>query len=150
MEIRKRGWSSYPESLGSLRPMDEPRAFDGDAGLARRFTYRLKTRWRDGTTHILMERHELLERLAPLIPPPRAHQVRYRGILAPCTSGRDHVAPSGTHSVAATSAGEDGDRRATCSTRSTRTHRPREAETEASTNAGLQQQVPTTHEVSIP
>jgi hypothetical protein len=31
-----------------------------------------------------MERHELLERLAPLIPPPRAHQVRYHGVLAPC------------------------------------------------------------------
>jgi hypothetical protein len=38
-----------------------------------RLAYRLKTRWRDGTTHILMERHELLERLAPLIPPPRLH-----------------------------------------------------------------------------
>jgi hypothetical protein len=41
-----------------------------------RLAYRLKTRWRDGTTHVLMERHELVERLAPLIPPPRAHQVR--------------------------------------------------------------------------
>jgi len=55
--------------------------------------YRLKTRWRDGTTHILMERRELLERLAPLIPPPRAHQVRYHGLLAPCASGRDRVVP---------------------------------------------------------
>ena len=55
--------------------------------------YRLKTRWRDGTTHVLMERHELLERLAPLIPPPRAHQVRYHGLLAPCASGRDRVVP---------------------------------------------------------
>lgn len=34
-----------------------------------RLGYRLKTRWRDGTIHVLMERHELLERLAPLIPP---------------------------------------------------------------------------------
>jgi len=58
-----------------------------------RLAYRLKTRWRDGTTHILMERHELLERLAPLIPPPRAHQVRYHGLLAPCASGRDRVVP---------------------------------------------------------
>ena len=33
-----------------------------------RLSYKLKVRWRDGTTHILMERHELLERLAPLIP----------------------------------------------------------------------------------
>jgi hypothetical protein len=40
-----------------------------------------------------MKRHELLERLAPLIPPPRAHQVRYHGVLAPCASGRDRVVP---------------------------------------------------------
>jgi len=56
-------------------------------------SYRLKNRWRDGTTHILMERRELLERLAPLIPPPRAHQVRYHGILAPCAAGRSRVVP---------------------------------------------------------
>lgn len=48
-----------------------------------RLAYRLKTPWRDGTTHVVMERHELLERLAPLLPPPRAHQVRYHGVLAP-------------------------------------------------------------------
>jgi len=47
--------------------------------------------WRDGTTHILMERHELLERLVSLIPPPRAHQVRYHGVLASCASARDRV-----------------------------------------------------------
>jgi hypothetical protein len=47
-----------------------------------RLAYRLKSRWRDGTTHILMERYELLERLAPLIPPPRAHQVRYHGLCS--------------------------------------------------------------------
>jgi Putative transposase/Transposase zinc-binding domain len=58
-----------------------------------RLALRLKTRWRDGTTHILMEPHELLERLVPLIPPPRAHQVRYHGVLAPCASARDCVVP---------------------------------------------------------
>ncbi len=58
-----------------------------------RLALRLKTRWRDGTTHILMERHELLERLVPLIPSPRAHQVRYHGVLAPCASARDSIVP---------------------------------------------------------
>jgi len=58
-----------------------------------RLTLRLKTRWRDGTTHILMERSELIDRLAPLIPPPRSHQVRYHGILAPCASQRSRVVP---------------------------------------------------------
>lgn len=54
---------------------------------------RLKTRWRDGTTHVLMERSELIERLVPLIPPPRAHQLRYHGILAPGASQRDQIVP---------------------------------------------------------
>jgi hypothetical protein len=35
----------------------------------------------------------LLERLAPLVPPPRSHQVRYHGVLAPCATGRDRVVP---------------------------------------------------------
>ncbi len=60
-----------------------------------RLAYRFKTPWRDGTTHVLMERHELLERLAPLIPPPRAHPLRDHGILAPCASGRSQVVPAG-------------------------------------------------------
>jgi hypothetical protein len=70
-----------------------------------RLAYRLKTPWRDGTTHILMERHELLERLAPLIPPPRAHQTRYYGILAPCASGRSQVVPSESGASAADDGG---------------------------------------------
>lgn len=60
----------------------------------RTLALRLKTPWRDGTTHILMERRELIERLVPLIPPPRAHQTRYHGILAPCASQRDRIVPS--------------------------------------------------------
>jgi hypothetical protein len=37
-----------------------------------RLVLRLKTRWRNGTSHILMERSELIDRLVPLISPPRA------------------------------------------------------------------------------
>ncbi len=73
-----------PLALGRLEAMT-----DG------RLAYRLKTPWRDGTTHVVMERRELLERLAPLIPPPRAHQVRYHGVLAPYASARDRVVPAG-------------------------------------------------------
>ncbi len=80
-----------PLALGRLEAMT-----DG------RLAYRLKTPWRDGTTHVVMERRELLERLAPLIPPPRAHQVRYHGILAPCASGRDRVVPAGHDEAEAT------------------------------------------------
>jgi hypothetical protein len=70
-----------------------------------RLALRLKTRWRDGTSHILMERSELIDRLVPLIPPPRAHQLRYHGILAPCASRRDRVVPAGAAAFAATGRG---------------------------------------------
>jgi hypothetical protein len=59
-------------------------------------TLRLETRWRDGTSHILMERSELIERLVPLIPPSLAHQVRYHGVLAPSASMRDRIVPQHT------------------------------------------------------
>ena len=72
-----------------------------------RLAYRLKTPWRDGTTHVVMERWELLERLAPLIPPPRSHQVRYHGVLAPCASGRDRVVPGAGVVVEGGSLSED-------------------------------------------
>jgi hypothetical protein len=94
-----------------------------------RLSYKLKTQWRDGTTHILMERHELLARLAPLIPPPRAHQIRYYGILAPCASGRDSVVPGAKEAAAATSVAKKGNREAPCALAPTRTCRPPDAET---------------------
>jgi hypothetical protein len=69
---------------------------------------RLKTRWRDGTTHILMERRELIERLVPLIPPPRANQVRYHGILAPAAGQRDRITPGASNEAVAIAPKEDG------------------------------------------
>jgi hypothetical protein len=70
---------------------------------------RLKTRWSDGTTHILMERSELIECLVPLIPPPRVHQIRYHGILAPGASQRDHIVPGQVAARSADSTKESGD-----------------------------------------
>lgn len=58
-----------------------------------RLLYRLKHRWRDGTTHVVFEPQELVEKLAALAPPPRFHLVRYHGILGPCASERDRVVP---------------------------------------------------------
>jgi hypothetical protein len=94
-----------------------------------RLSYKLKTRWRDGTTHILMERHELLQRLAPLIPPPRAHQARYFGILAPCASGRDQVVPGVRREVSTASASDERHREAPCGIARTRTYQPPAVET---------------------
>jgi hypothetical protein len=55
--------------------------------------YRLKHRWRDGTTHVVFEPQELIEKLAALVPPPRFHLVRYHGVLGPCAGARDRVVP---------------------------------------------------------
>ena len=58
-----------------------------------RLLYQLKHRWRDGTTHVVFEPQELVEKLAALVPPPRFHLVRYHGVLGPCASERDRVVP---------------------------------------------------------
>jgi len=42
-----------------------------------RLLYRLKRSWRDGTSHVIFEPGELLEKLAALVPPPRFNLVRY-------------------------------------------------------------------------
>jgi hypothetical protein len=59
----------------------------------RRLLYRLRRRWRDGTTHVVFEPQELLEKLVSLVPPPRAHQVRYHGLLAPSAGWRAEIVP---------------------------------------------------------
>ncbi|MGA2264728.1 MAG: transposase [Acidobacteriota bacterium] len=59
-----------------------------------RLLYRLKRRWRDGTTHMIFEPLELVEKLAALVPPPRFNLVRYNGILAPSAAWRPLVIPS--------------------------------------------------------
>jgi hypothetical protein len=51
-----------------------------------RLLYRLKRRWRDGTTHVIYEPLELMERLAALVPPPRFNVTRYYGVLAPAAA----------------------------------------------------------------
>lgn len=43
----------------------------------------LKTAYRDGTTHIVLEPLDLMARLAALVPPPRMHLTRFDGVFAP-------------------------------------------------------------------
>jgi len=59
-----------------------------------RLLYRLKRRWRDGTSHMVFEPLKLIEKLAALVPPPRFNLVRYHGILAPSATSRPLVIPS--------------------------------------------------------
>ncbi len=63
----------------------------------------LKRPWAEGTTAIVLSRLELLERLAALVPPPRANQILYHGVLAPRSALRSAIA--GGSSSSATAAG---------------------------------------------
>jgi hypothetical protein len=58
-----------------------------------RLLYRLKRRWSDGTSHMIFEPVELVERLAALVPPPRVNLVRYFGVLGPAARFRPLVVP---------------------------------------------------------
>jgi len=58
-----------------------------------RLLYRLKRRWRDGTSHVIYEPLELVERLAAFVPPPRFNVTRYFGVLAPAATFRPLVIP---------------------------------------------------------
>jgi hypothetical protein len=56
---------------------------------------KLKTPWRDGTTHLVMSPLEFMQRLAALVPRPRLHLIRYHGVLAPNAKLRPWVVPQG-------------------------------------------------------
>jgi putative transposase len=54
-----------------------------------RLSYRLKTSWDEGTTHVVMNASELIEQLAALVPPTCAARTRTWGtkIYASCAVG---------------------------------------------------------------
>ncbi len=56
--------------------------------------YQLRTPYRDGTTHIVLEPLELMARLAALVPPPRMHLTRFHGVIAPHSTLRSAVTPA--------------------------------------------------------
>ena len=56
---------------------------------------KLKTPWRDGATHIVLEPLEFMQRLAALVPRPRLHLTRFHGVLAPNAKLRAKVVPKG-------------------------------------------------------
>lgn len=55
--------------------------------------YELKTKYSDGTTHILFDPTELVEKVVALIPPPRANLLRYHGVLASNSKIRGKIVP---------------------------------------------------------
>ncbi len=54
---------------------------------------RLKSPYRDGTTHIVMRPQEFMSRLAALVPRPRLHLIRFHGVLAPNAKLRSAFVP---------------------------------------------------------
>ena len=59
-----------------------------------RLRYWFKTPWRDGTTHAIFEPLQFLEKLAALVPTPRAHLVRFHGLLGPAAKWRPWIVPN--------------------------------------------------------
>ena len=77
--------------LGQLRPaLSDERVQLKAAG---QVELKLKTPWRDGTTHLMMSPLEFMQRLAALVPRPRLHLIRYHGVLAPNARLRPLVVP---------------------------------------------------------
>jgi len=57
------------------------------------YQYDFRRPWADGTSGIVLEPLELMEKLAALIPIPRANLVRYHGVLAPAAAWREEIIP---------------------------------------------------------
>ena len=59
-----------------------------------RIIFHLKRLWSDGTRALLFTPLQLVERLALMVPPPRAHVVTYHGVLSSHSALRAQVAPN--------------------------------------------------------
>ena len=73
-------------------PVAQDRLAWTDAGQVR---LELRRSWSDGTTHLLFDPVELLERLAALTPRPRVNLILYHGVLAPRAAWRARVVQFG-------------------------------------------------------
>ena len=55
--------------------------------------YEMKTRWKDGTTHVSFSKIDFIARLVALVPPPNMNLVRYHGVFAPNFKDRKEIVP---------------------------------------------------------
>lgn len=55
--------------------------------------YKLKTPFKDGTSHVIFTPMEFIEKLAALIPKPRAHLTRYAGVFSRHSNMRKFIVP---------------------------------------------------------
>ena len=71
-------------------PLASKRLTDSSGG---QLLYQLPHPRRDGSTHLLLDPLEMIEKLSVLIPPPRFHLLRFHGGLAPRAQLRSAVVP---------------------------------------------------------
>lgn len=65
--------------------------------------YTLKTPYRDGTTHIVLEPLDFMARLAALVPKPRVNLTRFHGVFAPNSALRKQITPKARSKLTAQS-----------------------------------------------
>ena len=89
--------TTAPASNGSAATSSAPRSPSTASSSAPdgRVLVQLKTMWRAGTSHLLFEPVELLEKLAAITPRPTINLVLYHGVLAPRARWRAQVVPYG-------------------------------------------------------
>ncbi len=58
--------------------------------------YKMKSPWRDGTTHVSFSYLDFIARLVALIPPAKMNMVRYHGVFAPNFKDRRLIVPKKT------------------------------------------------------
>ena len=63
-----------------------------------KISYKLKTPYKDGTTHVVFEPLDFISRLAALVPKPRFHLIRFHGVFAPNSKHRAQVTIDGRES----------------------------------------------------
>jgi len=73
--------------------------------------YRLKTPYRDGTTHVIFQPLDFIARLASLVPKPRVNLTRFHGVFAPNSQQRASVTPGKRGRGAKPKASEAGGRK---------------------------------------
>src|SRR5258705_8953798 len=89
-------WRPPPVPLSPARRCAEAR--EPDQGPLLRCDHRMKRRLGDGRDVLILEPRELIRRLATLVPPPRAHLVRYHGVFGPASKWRKEIVPAPSQS----------------------------------------------------
>jgi hypothetical protein len=59
-----------------------------------RLSYELKTKWKNGATHVIFDPLDFLSRLAALVPLPRKNLLRFHGLFGPAAAWRAAIVPA--------------------------------------------------------